>query len=138
MTSAVRTTRIGAGTYLVEHDGRNETVYVAGPASDRWVFWNGQVFRGDFRPDTPLTAPAAGPKAGAHGSVTAIVAPMPARVGSVAVAIGSRVRKGDILIVLEAMKMELPIRAPGDGVVAAVHCEEGQLVQADAALMDLE
>ena len=70
--------------------------------------------------------------------VTAIIAPMPARVGSLAVATGTRVRKGDILIVLEAMKMELPLRAPADGLVTAVHCQQGQLVQADAVLMDLE
>jgi biotin carboxyl carrier protein len=63
---------------------------------------------------------------------------MPARVGSITVTTGARVRKGDILVVLEAMKMELPIRAPGAGVVAAVHCEQGQLVQADTVLLDLE
>jgi 3-methylcrotonyl-CoA carboxylase alpha subunit len=139
MTSTVKTTRIGSGTYLVEHDGRNDIVYVAGPAADRWVFWNGQLFRGDFRADMSLTANAAAMTAGPHGGpVTAIVAPMPARVGSITVTTGARVRKGDILVVLEAMKMELPIRAPGAGVVAAVHCEQGQLVQADTVLLDLE
>jgi acetyl/propionyl-CoA carboxylase alpha subunit len=139
MTSTVKMTRIGVGTYLVEHDGRNEIIHVAGPAADRWVFWNGQVFRGDFRPGLSPKAKAAGAAPGPHGGlVTAIIAPMPARVGSLAVATGTRVRKGDILIVLEAMKMELPLRAPADGLVTAVHCEQGQLVQADAVLMDLE
>jgi biotin carboxyl carrier protein len=39
--------------------------------------------------------------------------------------------------VLEAMKMELPIRAAGDAVVASVHCREGELVKADAVLVTL-
>jgi biotin carboxyl carrier protein len=41
------------------------------------------------------------------------------------------------VIVLEAMKMELPIRAPADATVMAVHCREGELVQPDAALIEL-
>jgi 3-methylcrotonyl-CoA carboxylase alpha subunit len=60
---------------------------------------------------------------------------MPATVLKVQVRPGDTVKKGDIVVVLEAMKMELPIRAPGDGVVAAVACREGELVQADAVLV---
>jgi len=41
-------------------------------------------------------------------------------------------------MLLEAMKMELPVRAPGDGVVSAVHCAKGDLVQADAVLLELD
>jgi biotin carboxyl carrier protein len=40
-------------------------------------------------------------------------------------------------VVAEAMKMELPIRAPADGVVSAVLCREGELVQADQRLVEL-
>jgi len=127
--------RIGDGMYVVEYDGRREIIYVAGSASDRWVFWNGKVFHGDSRADRAQPAPTAG-----HQGVqaTALTAPMPARVGRIAAASGSRVRKGDTVVVLEAMKMELPIRAPADGIVTAVHCREGDLVQADEVLMDLE
>ena len=42
------------------------------------------------------------------------------------------------MILLEAMKMELPIRAVGDGVVATVRCREGELVQADAVLVEFK
>jgi acetyl/propionyl-CoA carboxylase alpha subunit len=69
----------------------------------------------------------------AHGSVTA---PMPATVTAVNVVPGDTVKLGDVLIVLEAMKMELPVRAPGDGTVAAVHCRPGELVQPDVSLID--
>jgi 3-methylcrotonyl-CoA carboxylase alpha subunit len=65
-------------------------------------------------------------------------APMPATVVRVLVRPGTRVSMGDALVVLEAMKMELPIRAPRDGVVSAVHCREGDLVQPGAVLVDLE
>ena len=125
--------RIADGVYRVEHDGRTETVYVAGPADDRWVFWNGRVFRGDFR-DTDQAPRAAHARAGSKHS---LAAPMPATVLKVYVHAGNTVKKGDIVVLLEAMKMELPIRAPGDAVVAAVHCREGELVQADAPLVDL-
>jgi biotin carboxyl carrier protein len=130
--------RIADGMYVVEHDGRREIVYVAGPAADRWVFWNGQTFRGDFRADRPQPAPGAGRQGVQPTALTALTAPMPARVGKIPAASGSRVRKGDTVIVLEAMKMELPIRAPADAIVRAVHCREGDLVQAGVVLMDLE
>ena len=51
---------------------------------------------------------------------------------------GTRVQHGDVLLVLEAMKMELPVRAPGDGTVAAVKCRPGELVQAGQELIELE
>jgi biotin carboxyl carrier protein len=62
---------------------------------------------------------------------------MPATVIKVLAKTGAHVKKGDTLVVLEAMKMELPIRATGDAVVTAVHCSEGELVQADAVLVEL-
>jgi biotin carboxyl carrier protein len=123
-------TRIGDGVYRVERDGRGETVYVAGPPADRWVFWNGQVFRGDFREAEPRRAGAR-----AHGA-HALAAPMPATVLKVHVRPGDAVKKGDVVVVLEAMKMELPMRAAGDAVVATVSCREGELVQADATLVE--
>ena len=66
-----------------------------------------------------------------------LTAPMPATVLKVLVQAGMSVKKGDTLIILEAMKMELPIRATGDAVVTVVHCREGQLVQSNAVLIDL-
>jgi acetyl-CoA/propionyl-CoA carboxylase biotin carboxyl carrier protein len=66
---------------------------------------------------------------GATRDHDALSAPMPATVVRIAVAPGDRVRQGDLLVVLEAMKMELPVRAPRDMTIAAVHCREGELVQ---------
>jgi biotin carboxyl carrier protein len=63
---------------------------------------------------------------------------MPATVLKVPVKPGDTVKKGEVVVLLEAMKMELPIRAPSDAIVAAVVCREGELVQADATLVELK
>ena len=121
--------RLAHGVYLVEHEGRHTLVYIAGPPGDRWAAWNGQVYHGD-RPE-----PANG--AARRHAEQSLTAPMPAVVVQVLVSPGARVRAGDALVVLEAMKMELPIRAPADATVAAVHCREGDLVQPETMLIEL-
>jgi biotin carboxyl carrier protein len=128
----VTVTRIGDGVYRVEREGRNEIVYVAGPPGDTWAFWNGQMFRGSF------AAPSSDRPHAPRGKATqSLAAPMPARVIKVLVQPGATVKKGEIIIILEAMKMELPIRAPADATVAAVHCRDGDLVQPETTLIDL-
>ncbi len=67
----------------------------------------------------------------------ALSPPMSATVVRVLAKPGMTVAAGDVLIALEAMKMELGIRAPRDGVVEAVHCQEGDLVQPGTALVTL-
>jgi len=123
-------TRVGIGVYRVEQDGRSEIVYVAGPPENRWAFWNGQVFQTERRNDTVAATTRRG-----HAD-RSLTAPMPATVVKVLVTPGSLVRSGDILVVLEAMKMELVIRAPADGRITAVHCQEQDLVQPDTALVE--
>jgi biotin carboxyl carrier protein len=51
---------------------------------------------------------------------------------------GTAVRRGDTVMVLEAMKMELPIRAARDGIVTSVACREGELVQPGVTLVEIE
>jgi biotin carboxyl carrier protein len=119
-------TRIATGAYQVDQDGRQTVVYIAGAAGDLWAFCDGQIFRErELAPTAALAAP------------TSLTAPMPATVVTVLVVPGQAVRQGETLVVVEAMKMELPIRAPGDAVVAAVHCREGELVQPDRVLVEL-
>lgn len=127
----MQVTRIGDGVYRVEHDGRADLVYVAGPANDRWAFANGEVYR--------LKQEASRPRRSSKGDATeTLMAPMPATVLKVSVAPGAHVKAGDSLIVLEAMKMEIALRAPHDGVVAAVNCKEGELVQPESVLVELK
>ena len=86
----------------------------------------------------PKAAPAA-PKAAPKGNAgaTAIKAPMPGTLIKVNVKAGDAVKKGDVLCVLEAMKMENDILAPADGVVATVEAAQGASVATDAVLVTL-
>ncbi|MEZ5319584.1 MAG: biotin/lipoyl-containing protein [Vicinamibacterales bacterium] len=93
-----------------------------------WVQIDGEVF--DFR----VTQ---GARRGGSRDADAFSPPMPATVVRIAVAVGDTVKAGDVLIALEAMKMELPIKAPRDGVVSAIHCAEGDLVQPGTVLIEI-
>jgi acetyl-CoA carboxylase biotin carboxylase subunit len=79
-----------------------------------------------------------GSPAGTEVAGGAVTAPMPATVIRINVKPGDAVKKGDILVLLEAMKMELPVRASGGGTVRAIRCREGELVDADAVLLELQ
>jgi 3-methylcrotonyl-CoA carboxylase alpha subunit len=95
-----------------------------------WVFIGGEVFTFDVE-----QAQTGRRRRSTHHD--SLAAPMPATVRKVAVARGDTVRRGDVLIVLEAMKMELPVRAIEDGTVAAINCREGDMVQAGQKLVDV-
>jgi 3-methylcrotonyl-CoA carboxylase alpha subunit len=129
----VTVTKVGDGVYRVEQDGRLQIVYVAGSAGNEWAFWRGQVFHVG-----PITRPAQQSGQTTAAASQPLSSPMPATVVKVLVTSGTAVRKGDTLLVLEAMKMELPLRAPSDATVSAIHCKEGDLVQPDMILVELQ
>ena len=82
-------------------------------------------------------APAAAPKAAAPAPVAnglKINSPMPGTILDVKVSVGASVKKGDILMILEAMKMENEIIAPEDGVVAQVNVQKGASVNSGDVL----
>lgn len=78
-------------------------------------------------------APAAAPVAAPAGGET-VAAPMPGTILSVNVQNGAAVKKGDVLCVLEAMKMENEIMSPCDGTVASVNVQKGSTVDTGATL----
>ena len=78
-------------------------------------------------------APAAAPAAGEQ-----ITAPMPGTILAVNVSAGQAVKKGEVLMILEAMKMENEIMCPRDGVVASVHTSKGSAVESGALLCVLQ
>lgn len=87
----------------------------------------------------PKAAPAAAPKAapaGAQGSVT-VASPMPGKILGVKASVGQAVKKGDVMLILEAMKMENEIVAPSDGTVASINVSAGDAVEAGATLATL-
>ena len=88
-------------------------------------------------PAAPAAAPkAAAPKAASAGA-TAVNAPLPGNILKVKATQGSAVKKGDLLCVLEAMKMENEILAPADGTVTAVYAKEGTSVNTGDFLFEL-
>lgn len=81
-------------------------------------------------------APAA-PAAPAPAGAKTINAPMPGNILKVNVTAGQSVKKGDVLMILEAMKMENEIMAPADAVVSSVSVSAGSTVEAGAVLCTL-
>lgn len=86
-------------------------------------------------PVAAAPAPAAAP-AGAQGSVT-VNAPMPGKILGVKASVGQAVKKGDVVVVLEAMKMENEIVAPQDGTIASINVAVGDSVDSGAVLATL-
>jgi biotin carboxyl carrier protein len=97
-----------------------------------WVFIDGRthVIDGDDRDGNG--------RAHATDDQMALSAPMPATVVAITVTPGQEVAAGDLLVMLEAMKMELPIRAPRAGRVKALACREGELVQPGVPLVEMD
>ena len=71
----------------------------------------------------------------AHGG--SLSSSIPAVVAQILVSVGDTVAAGDKLILLESMKMVIPIQAPSDGVVTAVNCQPGQSIQAGVPLIEI-
>ncbi|NHH99851.1 acetyl-CoA carboxylase biotin carboxylase subunit [Oceanimonas sp. MB9] len=120
-----------AGEQLrVTMNDRRLSLYIAGYGSQLWLFYRGQRF--DLR---RVTDEAGSTQHGAGGSLTA---PMPGLVNELKVVEGDQVTEGQTLLVLEAMKMEHPIRAPMAGKVAAIHFRTGEQVSEGDELLRLE
>ena len=87
----------------------------------------------------PAAAPAPAPKAqtgGAAGSVV-VAAPMPGKILNIKSSVGASVKKGEVILVLEAMKMENEVVAPEDGTVASINVAAGDSVEAGDTLATL-
>ena len=113
---------------LISHEGEHvDHLYALVSGGTTWVFHDGIAY--EFVEQAPARRRAAG-----HES---LVAPMPATVIAVNVQKGAPVKRGDILVLLEAMKMELPLRAPSAGTVTAVNCQAGELVQPGSPLVEI-
>ncbi len=86
-------------------------------------------------PQSPPAQPAAAPANG--GSIVTVKAPMPGTVIAFKVIVGQQVKRGDVLLILEAMKMENEIVAPQDGTVVALRVPASAAVNTGDALIDL-
>ncbi len=116
---------------------KNYTITVNGNVYDVTVEENGGA---SASAAAPKAAPRkAAPKAAAAGGQGAIKvnAPMPGKILSVKASNGQAVKKGDVLLILEAMKMENEVVAPQDGTVASIDVAAGDSVEAGAVLATL-
>ncbi len=121
-------------TFLLEQvlpNGQRRRIRVAAHTSgDKRQIWvNGRTFTYERVRERGSGGP------GGDGSLAASI---PAVVSQVLVSVGDPVAEGDKLILLESMKMVIPIQAPYEGVVTAVHCTAGESVQAGIPLLDLQ
>ncbi|MEX1280459.1 MAG: biotin carboxylase N-terminal domain-containing protein [Acidimicrobiia bacterium] len=112
---------------VVEFDGVR-AAYAVAHAGDTW-FVDGP------EGGVALTELPRFPGVAEEGIAGSLLAPMPGKVITVEAAEGDRVTKGQVLVVVEAMKMEHAVRAPSDGTVAEVRVAEGAQVEADEVLV---
>ena len=121
---------IGNGWWLVNDGDKSWRVAIAHDERGIWFFVDGQAGLLEYQETSRGRAKGRGD--------SSVMAPMPATVVTINAAAGQRVNEGDTIIVLEAMKMELPIRSPRSGIVKAVHCAKGDLVQPGVTLLEIE
>ena len=114
---------------IIRPDGTRQQIHAAGSANgDRRQLWvDGQM----------VNFQRVRQQRGETHDEGSLAATIPAVVTQVMVTAGDFVSAGEKLVLLESMKMIIPIQAPYDGVVAEVHCKEGDSVQAGVQLIEL-
>ncbi len=85
----------------------------------------------------PKAAPAAAPKAAAGAGSVKVEAGAAGKIFKIEASVGQAVKAGDAIVILEAMKMEIPVVAPSDGTVASIDVAVGDAVEAGAVLATL-
>lgn len=112
-------------------DGKRVTAYVSSDDAKRWVTVNGQTF---------VLTKSSGARRSGHGHQHAageLTAPMPGQVRAVNVSEGDAVTKGQTLLLLEAMKMEIRVQSPQAGVVKKLLVKQGQTVEREQILIEI-
>ena len=129
-TVSVQVIRAEDGRMDLLIDGQRVNAHVSSDMAKRWVTINGQ---------TIMLTKTSGAKQGVrHDHAGGLIAPMPGQVRSVSVSVGDVVKKGQTLLTMEAMKMEIRIQALKDGRVAALHVSQGQTVEREQILIEVE
>lgn len=112
-------------------DGKHVIAHVSSDNARRWVTVNGQTFM--------LTKSSGSKRRGAgQDNASALAAPMPGLVRAVNVHEGEAVTKGQTLLLLEAMKMEIRIQAPFDGKIASLSVKAGETVEREQILVRMD
>lgn len=112
---------------------KNYTITVNGTAYDVTVEEKGATTSATAPVSAPVAPKAAPVTAGSAGSIK-VEAGAAGKVFKIEASVGAKVKAGDPIVVLEVMKMETPVVAPKDGVVASIEVSEGQAVEAGVLL----
>jgi len=113
--------------------GASTVIYWAVENSRLWVAQNGCT----YRLEKPAPRRAASPSGEGAAAGEEVRAPMPAQVRAIQVAQGEAVERGQTLLLLEAMKMEIRIKSPANGRVARLLVSDGQAVEKDQVLVEI-
>ena len=113
-------------------DGVAQTVHIARQGDTVFVHSGGHHFEVAYRDAVGLYGAVGLGRAGDHAH-----APMPGSVLAVSVQVGQAVSRGDVMVVIESMKLEMAIKADRDGVVESVHAIAGRTFERDAILVSL-
>ena len=129
-TASVRFARGADGQLTFILDGRKVEAHISTDGARRWISVGGK---------TLVFSKTSGQRRGGTGGYSSgrLTAPMPGQVRAVNVAVGEAVTKGQTLLVLEAMKMEIRIQAPSDGMVARLAVEQGETVEREQVLIEI-
>ena len=111
---------------------KNYTITVNGNVYDVTVEENG-----DGAAAAPAAAPKAAPKAAAGAGSIKVEAGAAGKVFKIEASVGQKVSRGDAVLIVEAMKMEIPVVAPEDGTVASIDVAVGDAVEAGQTLATL-
>lgn len=128
--------QVSESMYHVLKDGRSYNVEVLAPVDGiSPIKVNGNVYEAETIDKFDELLKSLGMEKGGAGKVNDLKAPMPGLVLKVEVSVGADVKKGDRMLVLEAMKMENVIKAPADAKVASVEVKEGTTVEKNQVMV---
>lgn len=127
---SVKANALANGGLLLAIDGQRAVAYTASEGSTRHVMINGQNFTLSL-PETRRK------RAAGAGGFASLNAEMPGQVIEVLAREGETVTRGQTLVVLEAMKMEMRVGAPTDGIVRRVLVAKGDVVERGQALVEV-
>lgn len=121
---------VGPGTFVWRDGLRAETFHCVRDGNKAHLAWRGRVYVFEQEKEGGRAAHRAAPGG--------LEAPMPGKVIKVSVEPGQQVKKGDEILVVEAMKMENALRAPKDGTVRSISVKVGDMVSPGVVLVDVE
>lgn len=117
---------------------KSYTITVNGNVYDVTVEENvGGAVAAPVRKAAPVAAPKAAPKAAGNAGGIKVTAGAAGKVFQIPTKVGQAVKAGDAVVIIEAMKMEIPVVAPQDGTVASIDVAVGDAVEAGGVLATL-